>query len=206
MSALLVAWPLVGRSCLCVGTGSALAHRIHQLLDAGAHVLLVSREPEHDPHPRLRLIDRAFEPAQLDGQALAFVAGVAPEEAVAIAEAARAAGVPVNVTDVPRLCDFYMPAVHVDGPLVVAVSTSGQAPGLAGKIRSLLASALPPAAGRAVERFGALRRALREATPGDTTRRIGWLARFGTEHDLDDIAALDDAAIAELVRSYGAKA
>jgi precorrin-2 dehydrogenase/sirohydrochlorin ferrochelatase len=52
-----------------------------------------------------------------------------------VAEEARALGIWVNTADVPALCDFTLPSVGRRGPIVVAVSTSGQAPALARSLR-----------------------------------------------------------------------
>ncbi len=51
---------------------------------------------------------------------------------------AKRRGILCNVADVPQLCDFYFPAVVRRGSLVIAVSTSGQSPALAQRIRRRL--------------------------------------------------------------------
>ena len=76
----------------------------------------------------------------LAGLWLLFVAGVPSETAVALATHARAAGVLVNVEDVPELCDFHVPATVRRGDLLLTVSTGGKAPGLAKLIREWLDS------------------------------------------------------------------
>ena len=87
----------------------------------------------------------------------------------------RARRVPVNVTDMPDLCDFTLPSAHrVPGtPLQLAVATNGQGCRLGARIRRELVARLPRDAGMAVTRVGELRQ----------------LARAGGEAD-DDIHAL----------------
>jgi precorrin-2 dehydrogenase/sirohydrochlorin ferrochelatase len=69
---------------------------------------------------------------------LLFVAGLERPAASALAARARAAGVLVNVEDMPEFCDFYVPAVVRRGDLALTVSTSGRAPGLARLLREWL--------------------------------------------------------------------
>jgi precorrin-2 dehydrogenase/sirohydrochlorin ferrochelatase len=64
-----------------------------------------------------------------------FVAGLGPEISESLAVQARAAGILINVEDVPHLCDFHVPAAVRRGDLIITVSTGGKAPGLAKLIR-----------------------------------------------------------------------
>ena len=68
--------------------------------------------------------------AGLSGIAVLFVAGIGETESMALVQAARAAGVLVNVEDRPALCDFHVPAQLRRGDLLITVSTAGRAPGL----------------------------------------------------------------------------
>ncbi|KAH9973197.1 tetrapyrrole methylase [Lactifluus volemus] len=81
----------------------------------------------------------------------------------------RARRVPVNVTDIPDLCDFTLPSVHrVSGtPLQLAVTTNGQGCRLGARIRREVIARLPPEAGMAVARLGELRK-LARAEGGET--------------------------------------
>jgi len=57
-------------------------------------------------------------------------------EARRFAEAARAAGVPVNLVDKPAFCDFSFGSIVNRSPLVVGISTDGAAPVFAQAIRA----------------------------------------------------------------------
>ncbi|MBI1329936.1 MAG: siroheme synthase [Alphaproteobacteria bacterium] len=65
----------------------------------------------------------------LEGLKVLFVAGLDAAASTRLAKIARAAGVLVNVEDMPALCDFHVPASVRRGDLLVTVSTGGKAPG-----------------------------------------------------------------------------
>lgn len=56
---------------------------------------------------------------------------------------AHVAGLLVNVADKPTQCDFYLGAIAARGHLKIAISTNGQSPTLARRIKELLQHALP---------------------------------------------------------------
>ena len=57
--------------------------------------------------------------------------------------AARAAGVPVNVIDKPKFCDFAFGAIVNRSPLVIGISTDGAAPVFGQAIRGKLEALIP---------------------------------------------------------------
>ena len=59
------------------------------------------------------------------------------------AAAARAAGMPVNVIDMPAFCDFSFGSIVNRSPLVIGISTDGAAPVFAQAIRAKLEALLP---------------------------------------------------------------
>jgi uroporphyrin-III C-methyltransferase len=81
----------------------------------------------------------------------------------------RTRRVPVNITDMPDLCDFTLPSAHrVHGtPLQLAVTTNGQGCRLGARIRRELVARLPRDAGAAVARMGELRRLARASGEAD---------------------------------------
>jgi len=67
-----------------------------------------------------------------------FVAGLGESASREIYNAAHLAGVLVNVEDVPKLCDFHVPAQVRRGDLLLTVSTGGRSPALSSLIRESL--------------------------------------------------------------------
>ncbi|QRK07440.1 bifunctional precorrin-2 dehydrogenase/sirohydrochlorin ferrochelatase [Archangium violaceum] len=131
---------LRGKRVLLVGAGTIADERSQQLVDAGARVRVVApgigttirRLAEEG---RLELLERAYVPGDVRGHDVVFVATDDRRVSQAVADDARALGIWVNAADIPELCDFTLPSVGRRGPIVVAVSTSGQSPALARQLR-----------------------------------------------------------------------
>ena len=71
---------------------------------------------------------------------------------------AKRLGVLCNVVDVPELCDFYYPAVVRRGSLQVAISTGGESPALAQRLRKELESQFGPEYADWVAELGKVRK------------------------------------------------
>jgi uroporphyrin-III C-methyltransferase/precorrin-2 dehydrogenase/sirohydrochlorin ferrochelatase len=65
------------------------------------------------------------------------------EESEVFAQAARAAGVPVNVIDKPAFCDFAFGSIVNRSPLVIGISTDGAAPVFGQAIRAKIEAMIP---------------------------------------------------------------
>jgi len=140
---------LSNRPCLVVGAGAIAESKIASLLDAGGHVRVVA--PEATPQVRTwaqsKALDwhqRPFEPADLDGMFLVIAATSSTELHERIFEEASRRSVLCNIVDVPALCDFYYPSVVQRGALQIAISTAGQSPALAQRLRKQLEAQFGP--------------------------------------------------------------
>jgi precorrin-2 dehydrogenase / sirohydrochlorin ferrochelatase len=140
---------LAGRSALIVGGGPVAARRAAGLVDAGARVTVVAPEisaelAELAERGTIRLYSRAWLRNDLDGVTLVVTATGVAETDGEVAAAARRSGVLCNVASEPRLGDLAVPAVLRRGDLLLAVGTSGKAPGLAGAVRRRLERSFGP--------------------------------------------------------------
>ena len=140
---------LNGRRCLVVGAGAVAESKIASLLDAAATVRVVA--PRATPQVqswavagKMEWLARPIEPQDLDEMFLVVAATDSPELHQEIFEEAHRRGVLCNVVDVPELCDFYYPAVAQRGALQIAVSTAGQSPALAQRLRKELEEQFGP--------------------------------------------------------------
>ena len=139
---------LQDRPCVVIGAGDVAERKVEQLLASGAVVTVVSPDAtpameEWSRQSRLTWLQRAYQPGDLAGSFLAIAATdneVVNRQVWAEATTERAL---LNVVDVPSLCSFIAPAVVERGPVSVAISTSGQSPALARRLRELMEGSRP---------------------------------------------------------------
>ncbi len=152
LAVLPVFFKLAGKRAIVAGGSAAAAWKAELLGAAGATVEIyapeLSREMSQliaDPgagryihHPRTWDIE-AFQ-----GAAIAFADAESDGEAQAYYCAAQAAGVPVNIIDNPRFCQFQTGSIVNRSPAVIGISTDGAAPILGQAIRRRIETLLPP--------------------------------------------------------------
>ena len=187
---------LEGRQVLVVGAGKVGEPKIAGLLDTGARIRVVALEAttnvrEWALEGRLELHLRAFSPEDLDGAFLAVVATSSRTLNQRIYGEAQRRGVPCNVVDVPDLCDFFYPAVMRRGDLQIAVSTAGQSPSLAQKIRQQLEKQFGPGYAAWVAELGETRRRILSSNL-DQERKLDLLHSLASREAVE--AALADAS------------
>ena len=134
---------LTGRPCLVVGAGRIGEPKIGGLIETGACVHVVALEArsqvlEWADAGKIKLEVRAFSENDLHGKFLAVIATGSCDLNESIYGEAQRRGVLCNVVDVPQFCDFFYPAVVRREDLQIAISTAGQCPSLAQKIRRQL--------------------------------------------------------------------
>jgi uroporphyrin-III C-methyltransferase/precorrin-2 dehydrogenase/sirohydrochlorin ferrochelatase len=122
------------------------------------------------------------------GARLAFVAHANPDAASGDAIRLRCAGLLVNVTDQPDLCDFVMPSVLDRSPVLIAVGTGGASAGLAKALRLRLETLLPQSLGRLALALFDAREALRTRWPLAGERRRALDAALGEHGALDPLS------------------
>lgn len=194
------------RAILAGGTEPAL-WKAELLAAAGADLQVYAAQFDaefehlaaHPPAGAITLHKRAWHPDDLKGAAIAIGAIGNDDEAAAFVEAARAAGVPVNVIDRPEFCAFQFGAIVNRSPLVVAISTDGAAPVFGQAIRSRLEALLPQGFKRWAEaakswrregnRLGADMPARRRFWEAFTERAMRDASRTPTSDDLEQLIA-----------------
>jgi len=154
---------LAVKQCLVVGAGKVGEPKISGLIDTGAsvHVVAVAASGqvrEWADAGKIELELRAFTAGDLDGKFLAVAATASESLNKLIYREAQRRGVLCNVVDVPEYCDFFYPAVVRRGDLQIAISTTGQSPSLAQKIRQQLERQFGEGYAAWVEQLGETRR------------------------------------------------
>ena len=155
---------LDGRRALLLGDGEAAERRAASLLACGALPVRAVR----------------FDEGMLDGCAIAVGAAEGEQRAAdhplqsalrAMAEAARARGIPCNVVDQPELGSFITPALVLRPPLAIAISSGGASPVLARLLRARIETVVPPAFGRLAALAGRMQARTRQMLPDVVRRR-----------------------------------
>ena len=132
-----------GRRVVLVGGGSVAAAKLLQLCAAGADVHVVAPDV-HDDILRsgCRVERRGFVPADLD-QAWLVVAAASRDVNREVARAAEERRLFVNAVDDPANASAYLSGVVRRDGVTLAISTSGDAPAIAGLLREALDAVLP---------------------------------------------------------------
>lgn len=138
-----IAISLKMRSCLVVGGGKVALRKIDTLLDYGSDITVIAPEPHekieyYAGKGLLKLKKRAYKSSEAESFGIVISASNNHKINETVYDDCAKAGVPVNVVDNPRLCDFIFPAVVRRDCLTVAVSTDGKAPFLSGHLRLIL--------------------------------------------------------------------
>ena len=131
------------RKCLVVGGGAVGTRKVNTLLECGARVSVVSPEPSQQltklaSEGAITLAQRAYQSADLKGTFL--VIGATDDENLnqQISNDAAQSNILCNIADRPEACNFILPSIVRRGDLAITISTSGQSPALAKKLRQKL--------------------------------------------------------------------
>jgi len=167
---------LEGRTCVVVGAGRIAASKTAGLLHHGSLVVVVAPKAvkwirERALSGKLEWRRRAFSAQDVRGAFLVVAATNSTASNHAVFHACRSQGVLCNVVDDPEHCDFFYPAVVRRGPLQIAISTDGNSPGLAARLRKDLEKQFGPEWAFFVEHIGKIRQQLQSAKSPSKKKR-----------------------------------
>jgi len=169
---------LAGRPCVVVGAGTIAESKIESLLAAEARVTVIAPEAlprvvEWAESGEIVWHRRAYQAGDIAGNFLAVAGTSAPAVNRAVFAEATAAGILCNAVDDPPFCDFYFPSVVRRGDLQIAISTAGESPALAQRLRKEINEQLPLDLGEWVMELGRLRREVLAAEgPGEGRKAL----------------------------------
>jgi siroheme synthase-like protein len=145
------------------------------LIEAGASVHVVAKEvlaPMGELAGLESLEERPYRRGEVAGYRLAVAATGDPGVNRSVFEDGEAAGVWVNSADDPASCSFILPAVARQGPVSVAISTSGYSPALASWLKGHVSEHMGP---ELAELAGMLADArARWQASGRSTEEVDW--------------------------------
>lgn len=168
---------LQGRVVLVVGGGEVALRKARLLSDAGGQLRVVAPEVRSEltalaGEGRVHL--RGYESADLQGVALVIAATDDEPLNARISAEAQALGIPVNVVDAPALCSVIFPAIVDRSPLIVAVTSGGDAPVLARLIRAKIETWIPSTYGQLASLAKKFRERVKQLFPDVQQRRVFW--------------------------------
>lgn len=198
-----------GRRCIVVGGGQVAERKALSLFDAGADLAVIS--PSLTPalaelagKGKITHHPRHFDEQDLAGAYLVIAATNDAAVNEAVARACRTAGILVNAATSPDEGTFVVPSVVERGDLLIAISTCGDSPALARKVREDLERSYGPEYGVFLEKMALLRRRLLHGAVDEDMRRkiyqavvdsdVLYLLKAGQAHEADH-------RIAEIVRA-----
>jgi uroporphyrin-III C-methyltransferase/precorrin-2 dehydrogenase/sirohydrochlorin ferrochelatase len=177
MNLLPVFLKLDGRPGLIVGAGTVAFEKIRSLLKTGLRLRVVAptARPEIQQlamDGRIEWIQRSFETADLDGNFLVIAATNSPEVNAVVYRGAVERGILSNSVDDPPHCDFYFGSVVSRGKLQIAISTAGESPAFAQRLRREINAQLPVDLGPWLDDLGRLRRQILATHPPGEARKL----------------------------------
>jgi uroporphyrin-III C-methyltransferase / precorrin-2 dehydrogenase / sirohydrochlorin ferrochelatase len=176
MSLLPIFLKLEGRPGLLVGAGNVALEKINSLLVTGLRLRVIAPEARTEirrlaEEGRLEWIERRFDPTDLDGNFVAIAATDDPEVNATVYREAVSRGILTNSVDDPPHCDFYFGSVVRRGDLQIAISTAGESPAVAQRIRREIDEKLSTDIGPWLTELGQLRREILAALPAGAERK-----------------------------------
>jgi siroheme synthase-like protein len=163
------------RRCVVIGGGPVAERRVHGLLAAGADLTVISpmvtdRLKKLAAQGAILHLPRDYEPGDLAGYDLVFVATDDGAVNQAVFSEAGSRAIWTNSADDPDNCDFILPAVIRRGGLSVAISTGGRSPATTRAIHEELENYFTPDYGPLVQIASEVRRELKEKSLAASAR------------------------------------
>lgn len=170
---------LQGGRVLVVGGGEIALRKARLLADAGGVLRVVAPDVDGQLAALARegggeVLVRGYQAADLVGCRLVIAATDDPALNAQVSSDAQALSLPVNVVDAPALCTVIFPAIVDRSPLVIAVSSGGDAPVLARLIRAKLEAWIPSAYGELAGLAARFRHKVKSLYPDVNQRRGFW--------------------------------
>jgi len=179
MQALPIFFNITDRLCVVIGGGDVATRKVSMLLKANAAVTLISPEICSElkglaDAGKIQYIQASYHADYLTDACMVIAA--TDDEVVnqQVSHDAKARNIPVNVVDAPALCTFTMGSIIDRSPVVIAISSEGNAPVLARYIRSKIETMLPAAYGRIAEIAGDFRDKVKAKFASTQERRRFW--------------------------------
>ena len=165
--------------CLIVGGGVIATRKARLIANAHAKIVVVAQTIDQE---LLELVKRSggsvavrrYKKSDIDGKRLVIAA--TDDESVngLVSQHCHERNIPVNVVDDPAKCSIITPAVIDRSPLIIGVTSGGQAPVMARKVRSTLDSLIPQSFGDLAQLASRYREKVKARFHEEDDRRRFW--------------------------------
>ncbi len=150
------------RHCTVIGGGQVAERKVKGLLACHGRVMVISPEVTTEladlaSRSVIKWQARGYEKGDLAESFMVIAATDDEEVQEKVHEEALEANILLNVADVPKWCNFILPATIRRGDLTISISTSGKSPALARRTRQRLEEEFGPEYDLALQLMGALR-------------------------------------------------
>ncbi len=141
---------LENRRVVIIGGGDVALRKARDLLEAGAHVLVIAPDVHEEFKDlaglygtSLKILQRPYQPGDLADAALVFAATSNTDVNRAVFTEAQERNIFINAVDDPPNCSFFTPSFIKKGGLILTLSTSGKSPALAARLRREIEKYIP---------------------------------------------------------------
>lgn len=174
---------LKNRTCLFVGGGGIATRKARLIAKAGARLVVVSPYITDEMQKLVATSSgechfREFEKKDLDLGMLIICATDNNNVNREVSELAQAQRLPVNVVDSPSLCSIITPAIVDRSPLMIAITSGGEAPVLARQMRAKLEVMFPSSYGVLATIASKFRGVVKETLTSGEQRLRFWQSVF----------------------------
>lgn len=164
------------KKCLVVGGGKVAERKVKSLLKCGAKVFVVSPVltgwlEQSVSAGKVTAIRRNYTTTDLEDAFLVIGATDNHEINNKVAEECSERNILVNIVDQTAKCNFIVPAVIRRGALSISVSTGGNSPMLARRIREELEQSFGPEYQEFLDLLGNIREQVIKTIPEEDKRR-----------------------------------
>jgi siroheme synthase-like protein len=164
------------RDVVIIGGGNVCARKAETMMKYGARVTVVSPEftdeiEEWAREGKLAVKRKRYDASDLEGANIVIASTDDQRVNEQVAADCRRRKIPVNVVDVPALCEFIVPAIVEKGSIHIAISTAGKSPALARTLKEDLQRFVGPEYAEVNDLLGTLREDAKRVLPTDVDRK-----------------------------------
>ncbi|UNU74210.1 siroheme synthase CysG [Moraxella nasovis] len=199
MNTLPLFFNLTDKPILIVGGGDVAYRKAMLLNKAGAKITVIAKNVSDDFYTFLtthhhKVVQKSYEPHDLTADKFVLMICATNDNDLneRIYHQAHTLNIPVNVVDTPHLCDFIFPAIVDRNPVMIGISTNGNAPVLARLLRAKIERILPQNIGTIAKQAGNFRVIVKQKLAHISKRRHFWESVFNKVISDKSLKSLDD--------------